>query len=218
MRVRAVGELAAQQPVGDPRCDEEVDSGARRQERQIAALLGSSTRGCHRRSHHGVSTGSGSNSMPPWSPGPGTGWPIQGLIRHFRPEIEKRIDDTRRTRIRNPCRWRRSRRTMGTPVPIGADLPLPACGERVRPSARTSGAKRSWARGRSRRRRWPCRSASFSPPPPHPRLLRRLAAFGSPLPRKRGEARFAVFESFRDRGTGSERFTPLREKLNAWPS
>jgi NADH-quinone oxidoreductase subunit F len=36
--------------------------------------------------------------------GDGAAWPVQGLLRHFRPEIERRIDSMRRTRIRAGAR------------------------------------------------------------------------------------------------------------------
>src|SRR6478735_1190774 len=51
---------------------------------------------------------------------------------------------------------------------------------------RTSGAKRSGGEGASPE------EAPSSPPPPHPRLLRRLAAFGGPLPAS-GERRSRAF-------------------------
>ena len=57
---------------------------------------------------------------------------------------------------------------------------------------RTSGAKRSGGEGAVPEEA-PCRAAApSSSPPPHPRLLRRLAAFGSPLPAS-GERRIRCF-------------------------
>ena len=64
----------------------------------------------------------------------------------------------------------------------GADSPLPACGERVRPPAERAERSEAGVRGRCRKRRPSAAAAPPSAPPPHPRLLRRLAAFGSPLP------------------------------------
>jgi NADH-quinone oxidoreductase subunit F len=32
--------------------------------------------------------------------GDGAAWPVQGLIRHFRPEIERRIDEYTRNSVR----------------------------------------------------------------------------------------------------------------------
>ena len=43
--------------------------------------------------------------------GDGAAWPVQGLLRHFRPEIERRIDEYTRNAVARPerCnRWRRS--------------------------------------------------------------------------------------------------------------
>ena len=59
---------------------------------------------------------------------------------------------------------------------------------RVRPSAEQR-AKRSGGEGASPEEAPFGDAAPRSSPPPHPRLLRRLAAFGRPSPRKRGEAK-----------------------------
>ena len=41
--------------------------------------------------------------------GDGAAWPVQGLLRHFRPEIERRIDEyTRNAGARSATGWRRS--------------------------------------------------------------------------------------------------------------
>ena len=47
--------------------------------------------------------------------GDGAAWPVQGLLRHFRPEIERRIDEYTAQRRRMPAsairaEWRRSKR------------------------------------------------------------------------------------------------------------
>src|SRR6478752_6620494 len=68
--------------------------------------------------------------------------------------------------------------------------PLPACGERVRPAAEQAERREAGVRGQCRKRRPAEAVAPPSSPPPHPRLLRRLAAFGGPLPTS-GERRKA---------------------------
>ena len=57
---------------------------------------------------------------------------------------------------------------------------------------RTSGAKRSGGEGASPEQAPVRAAAPSSSPPPHPRLLRRLAASGSPLPAGRGVRRSAI--------------------------
>ena len=72
---------------------------------------------------------------------------------------------------------------------------FPACGERVRPSAEPAERSEAGVRGRCRKRRLRA-AAALSSPPPHLRLLRRLAAFGGPLPAS-GEWREALFPECR---------------------
>ena len=48
--------------------------------------------------------------------GDGAAWPVQGLIRHFRREIERRIDDYAANPHPDPVRWRRSERQVARPT------------------------------------------------------------------------------------------------------
>src|SRR5262249_42124212 len=97
--------------------------------------------------------------------GDAAAWPIQGLIRHFRPEVERRIAERRGRQAAeqgSPCRSSRSTATRSRSPPAGrccrpASWPAPKFRASVIPSGCRSPATAGcvWSRWRSRRSRSP---------------------------------------------------------------
>ena len=70
--------------------------------------------------------------------GDAAAWPIQGLIRHFRPVMEERIAAYKVARGHAACRWRRSRTSMPKVTIDGIEVEV-AAGSTVLQAAEAAG-------------------------------------------------------------------------------